>query len=159
MKNKYKLKEKLKHLSFESLLPSSRSIHTALSFQRFSNNLWNFSTSPFFFFLFTPLRAHEINPATRASSVVRHWARQRDRFSFFSGKKKKKKLFACLPRVDGAQRWLPWPTGTDCRCKPGSSRPRATSQWPTDDLDRPCCTLTPPPPRFNYSFQLFPPST
>lgn len=44
-----------------------------------------------------------------------------------------------------SQRWLPWPTGTDWRCEPRSSPPRATSQWPTHDLDRPRCTLAPPP--------------
>lgn len=41
-----------------------------------------------------------------------------------------------------AQRWISWPTGTDWRCEPRSSRPRATSQWPTEDLDR----ARPPPP-------------
>lgn len=35
-----------------------------------------------------------------------------------------------------AQRWFSWSTGTDWRCEPHSSRPRATSQWPTEDLDR-----------------------
>ena len=44
-----------------------------------------------------------------------------------------------------SQRWLPWPTGTDWRCEPRSSPPRATSQWPTHDLDRPRFTLAPPP--------------
>lgn len=41
-----------------------------------------------------------------------------------------------IARIRRAQRWFSWSTGTDWRCEPHSSRPRATSQWPTEDLDR-----------------------
>lgn len=46
-------------------------------------------------------------------------------------------VFSCPAAwIRRAQRWFSWPTGTDWRCEPHSSRPRATSQWPTEDLDR-----------------------
>lgn len=37
---------------------------------------------------------------------------------------------------EGPRLAMSWPTGTNWRCKPRSSRPRATSQWPTHNLDR-----------------------
>ena len=99
------------------------------------------------------LSAHtrDNNPRTTdnsRSSIVRHRAASctANVASFFpcDGKGKKPGCLS-VTRLDGAQRWLPWPTGTDWRCKPRSSRPRATSQWPTHDLDPSCCTFTPSP--------------
>lgn len=52
-----------------------------------------------------------------------------------------------LARIRRAQRWFSWPTGIDWRCELHSSRPRATSQWPTEDLDRARPSpLSPSPP-------------
>ena len=39
-----------------------------------------------------------------------------------------------------------WPTGTDWTREPRSPRPRATSYWPTHDLDRAARPLPSPPP-------------
>lgn len=39
-----------------------------------------------------------------------------------------------------------WPTGTDWTREPRSPRPRATSHWPTHDLDRAARPLPSPPP-------------
>ena len=106
-------------------------------------------------FLFNPPRgrvSHETTTTTTTTTTTPRTtdAATRARQLFVIGPRGFASFFPVLgalsvTRLDGAQWWLPWPTGTDWRCKPRSSRPRATSQWPTHGPDRSCSTFIPSP--------------